>query len=135
MLKTNLTKLKGGQRWTRVAFEHPKNHVSSIVNIPIQENPTTSTENIQKKIKLGKGEVVAKFQTLQANKSMVEALEAQLQLGKEKLEAMTVEFHKANIVATKAEEKVALKAIDKLRLTFHNKSLEERTSKDTHTTK
>jgi hypothetical protein len=63
MLETNLTKLKGGQRWTKVAFEQPKSHVSCIVNNPTQKNPTTSTEDIQKK-KLGKGEVIARFQTL-----------------------------------------------------------------------
>jgi predicted regulator of Ras-like GTPase activity (Roadblock/LC7/MglB family) len=65
---------------------------------------------------------------------MVEALEVQLQLGKEKLETMIVEFHKVSIIVTKVEEKVALKATDKLRLTFHNKILEEGTLKATHIT-
>jgi hypothetical protein len=62
MLETNLiTKLKGDWRWTKVVFEQPENHVSSIVDNPTQKNPRTSTEDIQEKIKLGKGEVVAKF--------------------------------------------------------------------------
>jgi hypothetical protein len=99
----------------------------------IVDNPTTSTKDLQQKIKLGEGEVVAKFQTLQVNKNMVEALEAQLQLGKEKLEIVTMEFHKVSIVATKVEEKVALKVANKLRLTFYSKSLKEGTLKATHT--
>ncbi len=99
--------------------------MSSLVDNPTQENPTTSIEDLQKKIKLGEGEVVAKFQTLQVKKSMVEALEVQLQLGKEKLETMIVEFHKVSIATTKVEEKVALKVADKLRRTFYNKNLEK----------
>jgi hypothetical protein len=62
---------------------------------------------------------------------MVEALEVQLQLGKEKFETMTMEFHKVSIATTKVEEKVALKVANKLRLTFHNKNLKEGTLKAT----
>jgi hypothetical protein len=43
------------------------------------------------------------------------------------VQAMIVEFYKVNIVATKAGKKVVLNVADKLRLTFHNKSLEEGT--------
>jgi hypothetical protein len=40
-----------------------------------------------------------------------------------------VEFHKVSIATTKAEEKVTLKAINKLKLTFYKKSFEEGTLK------
>ncbi len=56
--------------------------------------------------------MIAKFQSLQANKSMAKVLHVQLQVGKEKLGGVKMEFEKIRITTIKVEEKVATKAID-----------------------
>ncbi len=67
--------------------------------------------------------MIAKFQSLQVNKNMEKALHVQLQVGREKLEYVKVEFEKIKIATIKAEEKVATKAINKMRFTKYNNSL------------
>jgi hypothetical protein len=52
-----------------------------------------------------------------------------LQVGKEKLECVKVEFEKIKIVTTKVEKKVVTKAINKMKLTKYNSSLGEGTLK------
>jgi hypothetical protein len=54
---------------------------------------------------------------------MEKALHVQLQVGREKLEYVKVEFEKIKIATIKAEEKVATKAINKMRFTKYNNSL------------
>lgn len=68
------------------------------------------------------------------NKSMVEFLEVQLQVGREKLESVQVEFKQINIATLKVEEKVATKAANKMRLLKYNNSLGEGTLKAIRTT-
>jgi hypothetical protein len=52
-----------------------------------------------------------------------------LQVGREKLENVQVEFKQINIVTWKVEEKVATKAVDKMKLVKYNNSLGKGTLK------
>jgi hypothetical protein len=60
---------------------------------------------------------------------MEKTLHIQLQVGREKLEGVKMEFEKIRIATTNVEEKIATKATDKMRLTKYNISLGEGTLK------
>jgi len=57
------------------------------------------------------------------NKRMAKSLEVQLQVGKEKLEDVQVEFEQINIATLKIEEKVVTKVANKMRLVKYNNNL------------
>jgi hypothetical protein len=62
--------------------------------ILVEENSMAPIKEFQEKIKLAESEVIAKFHSLQVNKNMAEFLKVQLQVGREKLESVQVEFDK-----------------------------------------
>jgi len=114
-----------------------KNPLPSTIKNPIEilvaKNPMAPTKDFHEKTKLIEIEVIAKFQSLRANKSTAKALHVQLQVGKEKLGGVKMEFEKIRITTIKVEKKVATKAIDKMRLTKYNTSLGEGTLKSIFT--
>jgi hypothetical protein len=95
----------------------------------VEESSMAPTEKFQEKIKLAESEVIAKFHSLQVNKCMADFLEVQLQVGREKLENVQVEFEQINNATLKVEEKVATKATDKMTLVKYNNRLGEGTLK------
>jgi len=84
---------------------------------------------------LAKKELNAKYEIKQVNKSMVKALQGQVELRKEKLESVKVGFDNLNIKTIRVEENVATKIVDKLRLKKYNKSLLDNSLKAIYTLK
>jgi hypothetical protein len=67
--------------------------------------------------------MIAKFQSLQVNKGMVDALKVKLENGKEKLRGVTVQFDKVNITTITIEETMATKATNKMKFIKYGKSI------------
>jgi hypothetical protein len=86
---------------------------------------TTSTKEEEQKIKVAEAKVIVKFQSLQVNKGMVDALIIQLQNGKEKFGGVFMAFDEVNIATITAEETMATKFVDKMRLIKYGKSLQK----------